>query len=285
MQSKKIISSKPVPILRYLNPFEMAWNLYSNRDLIRQFAWRDVVGRYKGSYLGIMWSFITPLVMLTVYAFVFSIVFKARWGVGTDGSRLEFALTLFCSLVVFNVFAECISRSPGLILANTNYVKKVVFPLEILPVAALGASLIHAAIGLTILVPAIIVTKWTFPATIWLFPVVMFPLCALTLGLGWFFAALGVFLRDIGHPVSVGVQVLLFGSGVFFPPSAVPERFQFLVKLNPLAILLEDSRRTVMWGQFPEWHWWILVTLFSILGMQLGYAWFMKSKRAFADVI
>jgi lipopolysaccharide transport system permease protein len=285
MQNKTIISSTPVPVLRYLNPLEMARNLYTHRNLIRQLAWRDVLGRYKGSYLGILWSFITPLAMLVVYAFVFSVVFKAKWGTGSNESRLEFALTLFCSLLVFNVFAECVSRSPGLILSNANYVKKVVFPLEILPVSALWASLTHAAISLVILLPALIVATRTLSSTIWLFPVIMIPFCALTLGLGWFFAALGVFLRDIAHPIGVAIQILLFTSGVFFPLSVVPEQFQFLLKLNPLVILLEDARRTVMWGQFPDWPWLIFVTCVSIFVMQLGYAWFMKSKRAFADVI
>jgi lipopolysaccharide transport system permease protein len=281
----KIVSSAPVSVLKHLNPLSMTRNLYDQRDLIKRFAWRDVVGRYKGSFLGIIWSFITPLVMLSVYAFVFSVILRAKWGAGSGESQIEFALTLFCGLLVFNIFAESVSMSSGLILAHSNYVKKVVFPLEVLPVATMCSSLIHAAIGVGILVPALLVFKGTLPVSICLFPLVLLPICAFTLGLSWFFSSLGVFMRDVGYPISVAVQVLLFISGVFFPLSAVPQQFQFVVKLNPLAILLEDARRTVMWGQFPNWNLWLLMTLFSLAVMQMGYAWFMKSKGAFSDVI
>ena len=266
-------------------PFQMASNLYNHRNLIRQFAWRDVVTRYKGSYFGMIWSFVTPLMLLAVFSFVFSVIFKSKWGVSPDEGKFQFAMTMFCGMTVFNIFGECISRAPTLILQYPNYVKKVVFPLEILPVAALGSSLINAALSLAILIPAVLLFSHAWPSTIYLFPLVLIPICAFALGFGWFLASVGVFIRDIAQPVSVIVQMLFFISGIFFPPSAIPEDIRSFVELNPLVGILEDARRTLMWGQYPDWSSLALVTLFSLIVMQLGYLWFMRTKRAFADVI
>lgn len=268
-----------------LNPITMVINLYRNRSLIKQFAWRDFVSRYKGSFLGVFWSFITPLMMLAVYAFVFSVIFKSKWNVKTDQSQIDFALTLFCGLTVFNIFAEAVTRAPALILGYPSYVKKVVFPLEILPVAALGTSLLNAGVSLAILLPANLIFNWTISKTIILFPLVLIPLCALILGCTWFLSSLGVFVRDIGQAVGVLVTILLFVSGVFFPPTAIPKDFAFLMKPNPLINILEDSRRTLMWGSFPDWEWLFIAIIGSIIVMMLGYAWFMRTKKAFADVI
>jgi lipopolysaccharide transport system permease protein len=267
-----------------LNPVQMAKSLYVHRNLIKQFAWRDATGRYKGSFLGIVWSFLTPLMMLGVYTFVFGFVFQAKWGVPHETGG-DFALTLFCGLIVFGIFSECVTRAPGLILGYANYVKKVVFPLEIFPVAALGSSLINGAMSLCVLAPLALVWGSDWPTTIYLFPLVLIPLCALTLGLTWFLASTGVFVRDIAQPVSVIVTVLLFMSGVFFPISTVPSGYQVLLKLNPLVHILEDARRTLLWGKLPDWRWWTVTTLLALIVMQLGYGWFIKSKRAFADVM
>ena len=265
-----------------LNPI---LNLYKHRNLIKQFAWRDFIGRYKGSFLGVLWSFVTPLMMLVVYAFVFSVVFKAKWTPNSDTSQIDFALILFCGMTVFNIFGDTINRAPGLILGYPNYVKKVVFPLEILPVAALVTSLLNALVSLAILVPANLVFNFTISKTIFLFPLILVPLMAFTLGLAWFLASLGVFVRDIGQPVGVIVTMLFFLCGVFFPISALPEKYQFLMKFNPLTMVLEESRRTLMWGELPDWTWLIVATIVSVVVMQLGYMWFMRTKRAFADVI
>jgi len=266
-------------------PLKMLENLYSHRNLIKQFAWRDVVSRYKGSYFGMVWSFVTPLMMLAVFSFVFSVIFKAKWGVSTDEGKLQFALTMFCGMTVFNIFGECVSRAPGLILQYPNYVKKVVFPLEILPVAALGSSLINGALSLAILIPAVLLFAPNWPVTIYLFPLVLVPICALALGFGGFLASMGVFVRDIAQPVGVIVQMLFFISGIFFPPSAIPEDIRPLVELNPMVGILEDARRTLMWGQYPDWTSLTVVTVLSLVIMYLGYSWFMRTKRAFADVI
>lgn len=197
-------------------------SFWKYRDLITQFVRRDVVGRYKGSFLGLFWTFLNPLLMLTVYTFVFSSLFKARWGTGGE-NKVEYALVLFAGLVVFNIFSEVIVRSPGLILSNTNYVTKVVFPLEILPVAVLGSSLIHAAISMSILLVGLMLFLGVLQWTLFLLPIVMIPLILMALGLGWILASLGVFLRDLSQIIAISVQALMLLSPIFipFPPFRV----------------------------------------------------------------
>lgn len=285
MRSVRTISNECPAVWQYLNPWNMLRNLIVHRDLVCQFARREVIGRYKGSYLGLAWSLVTPLTMLTVYTFVFGVVFRAKWGGQAQETPIEYALTLFCGLIVFGVFSEPVSRAPTIVLSYPSYVKKVVFPLEILPVSMLIAGLIHAGIGVAILLPASMVLGTALPKTIYLLPLVLLPLCALTLGLCWFLASLGVFVRDIVHPIGIVVQILMFLSGIFFPVSAIPQKLQILMRLNPLVTILEDARRTILWGQPPDWPGWAVTTAISLIVLQLGYGWFMRSKRAFADVM
>ena len=271
--------------VRRLLPVSMSMDLYAHRDLIRQFARRDVASRYKGSYLGMAWSFVTPLLMLCVYAFVFSVVFQSHWGAGLQSSRVDFALILFCGLTTFNVFAETITRAPTLVLSNPSYVKKVVFPLQTLNVSILLSSLVNLGVGLVILLVGWLVIHHTVSSTIWLFPLVLVPLCALSLGLSWIFSSLGVFVRDLAQPVTIFVSVLFFMSGIFFPIEALPANMQPIMRLNPLAGILENARRTLLWSQYPNWKLWGVTTVFALAFMLLGYWWFMRTKHAFADVI
>lgn len=266
------------------NPIGIIINLWVYHDLIKQFTKRDLLARYKGSYLGILWSFLTPLLMLTVYTFVFSEVFKAKWGVGSD-SKVEFAMVIFCGLTAFNLFAECINRAPGLVLSNANYVKKVVFPLEILPVAVLLSALVQAAISLFILLIGLVVLMGVFNWTLVFLPLVLIPLLLFTLGLSWFLASLGVYLRDIGQIVSVFTQALMFLSPIFYPASAIPEKFRLILYLNPINYVVEDMRRIIIWGQMPEWNWLINGTLVGLLVSVLGYIWFQRTRKGFADVL
>jgi lipopolysaccharide transport system permease protein len=283
--SLTIISSQPEKAWQYANPLTMVRSLWGYRDLLRQFTVREVMGRYKGSYLGFLWSLLTPLFMLMVYTFVFSVVFKATWGASPSESRAEFALTLFCGLIAFNVFSECLNRAPGLIVSSPNYVKKVVFPLEILPLSVVGAALIHSLISLVVLSLGILVFVGAIPWTVIYLPLVYLPLIGLCLGLSWFLASLGVFLRDTGYLVGVALQVLFFMTPIIYPISAVPAVLQPILRLNPLSSIVEDFRRVMMWGQSPDWPWWGAVTLLSGLVAMAGYVWFMKLKRAFADVV
>lgn len=270
--------------IKLFNPFTIILSIWRNRELVKQFTKREVIGRYRGSYLGIMWSFITPLLMLLIFSFVFSVVFKARWGVGT-GSKVEFALILFCGLTTFNLFAECVGRSPSLILSNVNYVKKVVFPLEILPVVAVCSALVHCVISLFILIAGLVLLLGVFNWTMIYIPLVLLPLLLFILGLGWFLASLGVFMRDIGQIVGVFIQALMFLSPIFYPVSNIPEEFRIIYYLNPISYVVEDMRRVMVWGQSPNWNWLIIGSLLGGLVAILGYAWFQKTRKGFADVL
>jgi lipopolysaccharide transport system permease protein len=214
------------------NPPALAQSLWRNRRLLWDLGVRDAMGRYKSSYLGVFWALATPLMMLAVYAFVFTQVFKSKWDAGAGATTSEFAVVLFAGLIVFNIFAEGVVRAPSAIVSVPNYVKKIVFPLEILPVVSLVSSLIHFFISLVLLLAAQLIATGSIPTIAWLLPVALVPLIASTLGLGWLLASLGVYIRDIGHIISVCITALMFLSPVFYPLSAVPERWRWATYLK-----------------------------------------------------
>lgn len=259
--------------------------IWKNRELIYQLTKREVAGRYKGSYLGVLWSFLTPILMLLVYTYVFGVVFKARWDNVQTDSQAQFALILFCGLIAFNIFSEVVSKAPNLILSNVNYVKKVVFPLEVLPLMLLGSSLTQGAINLFILLLAQILIVGSIHLTIVLIPVVLLPVALLALGLGWLLSSLGVFLRDMGHIIGLILTVLMFLSPIFYPVSAIPNDMRYIYQINPITAVVENMRLVVIWGQSPDWGTWLTGLLIGVVFFILGYLWFVKSKKAFADII
>jgi lipopolysaccharide transport system permease protein len=256
-----------------------------HRHLVILLAKRNVQGRYKGSLLGMIWALLTPVLMLFVYIFVFSVVFETRWGTNESQSRTDFGLALFAGLTAFNLFAETISISPGLILANRNYVKRIVFPLEVLPASQFLANLVQATCCFLILLVALLTVRGGIPWTVLFLPVVLLPLSLLTLGCAYFVSSLGVFIRDAQHIIGFLVTMLLFLSAVFYPVTAVPPTWQWLLRLNPLVPIIEDVRQVTLHGEPPDWPHWCLVTLFGSFTFAAGLAWFSKSKRAFADVL
>jgi len=260
-------------------------SLWRNRHLIVQMTRREVVGRYKGSVLGLAWSFLTPILMLAVYTFVFSVVFKARWGTDGDESKTQFALVLFVGMIVHGLFAEVLNRAPGLILSNVNYVKKVVFPLDVLPVIAMGAALFHASISLAVLLIAFALFNGYLHWTIIFVPVVLLPLVILTLGVAWIFASLGVFLRDVGQTVGIITTVMLFLAPIFYPVTALPEEVRPLIMANPLTFIIEEARGVVILGRMPEWTGLGIYTLAATAVAWAGFAWFQKTRKGFADVL
>ena len=269
-------------LARAFEPFACLWK---NRELVFQLTRREVAGRYRGSMLGILWSFVNPVLMLAVYTFVFSVVFKARWTEGGDQSQIGFAVTLFAGLIVFGIFSECVNRAPQLIVSQPNYVKKVVFPLEVLPWVSLLAALFHAAISLVILIALLLMTEHRIHLSAILLPVILLPLVLGTMGLGWFLSSLGVFLRDIGQIVGVATTALLFLTPIFFPVSALPPRLQVLSKLNPLALPIEQARDALIFGRPLEWTEYGLSLVVSLMVFYLGHWWFERTRRGFADVI
>jgi lipopolysaccharide transport system permease protein len=281
-----IIGARSESVVRHLDPIAMLGNLWKHRELVHRLTTQEVLQRYRGSFLGIVWSFITPILMLSVYAFVFSIVFQARWGEPNGSSRpAEFALTLFAGLIPFGVFAEVVNRAPSIVLSTPNYVKKVVFPLEILPVVAVGSAVVQSLISGAILLLASIVFLGQVSWTVVLLPLAYMPLVFLTLGLAWFLASLGVYVRDIGQVIGVVTQVLFFLSPIFYPVSAVPERLRFILYCNPMTAILGEFRRAMLWGVPPAWGVWAGLTVATSVVALLGYAWFMQTKKGFADVM
>jgi lipopolysaccharide transport system permease protein len=260
-------------------------SLWHNWNLIWQMTKREVIGRYRGSVMGLFWSFFNPLLMLVVYIFVFGVVFKARWNTGASTGQAEFAIILFSGLITFHLFSESINRAPGLVLSNVNFVKKVVFPLEILPWVAVGCSLFHALINVFVL---LIFFAFTYHFIYWtalLLPLVWLPFVLLIMGISWFLAATGVYIRDVGQVVGVVTSVLMFLSPIFYPIDALSENYRFLLHLNPLTFVLEQVRAIIVWGQLPNWTGLMLYLLASIMVAALGFAWFQKTRKGFADVI
>jgi len=267
------------------SPLEIAASLWRNRDLILALTKREVIGRYRGSFLGILWSFVNPVIMLTVYTFIFSVVFKARWGIGMDESKTDFAIILFVGLIVHGLFAECINRAPSLIIANANYVKKVVFPLEVLPWIAFGSALFNTFVSLLVLLLAQLVFNQYIPLTAALLPFVLTPLAFGIMGLAWFLSALGVYLRDINQVTGMFTTVMLFISAVFFPITSLPERYQFWLNFNPLAVIIEQSRSVLIFGQLPSAATWLLMMGLGLAMAWAGFACFQKTRKGFADVL
>ena len=262
----------------------MISSFWRNRRLIHTLAVREVLGRYRGSLLGILWSLFNPIFMLLVYTFVFSIVFEARWSAAND-SKTEFALVLFSGLLVFNLFSECVSRAPTLILSNTNYVKKVVFPLEILPWVTLGSAFFHTLISLFVWFFAYAILFGAPQITsLWL-PVVLAPLVLFTMGVSWALASLGVFLRDVSQFIGVVITILMFMSPIFYPTTALPPEYRSLLFLNPLTPAIEMVRDVMYWGKQPDWSTVAIYTSASAATAWLGFAWFQRTRKAFADVM
>lgn len=257
--------------------------LWQHRSLLFQLTKREVTGRYRGSFLGLIWSLLTPLLMLSVYTFVFSVVFKVRWGEQPAG-RLDFALMVFTGMTLFLLFAETVSRAPRIILDNANYVKRVVFPLEVLPLTALGAALFHAHVGLLILI-AFVVFKYGFAMSLFSLPLIMAPLILFMAGLTWALAAIGVYFRDLAQTIGLVVSVLQFMSPVFYPISAVPAQFRDWLLLSPLTFPIEQLRLILLVGNWPDWGSLLAFTLFSTAVCAAGLGLFSVSRKGFADVL
>jgi lipopolysaccharide transport system permease protein len=267
-----------------LSPAEIWDSLWRNRSLIKVLTKREIVGCYQGSVLGMLWSFFNPVFMLTVYTFVFSVILKARWAGGSD-SKTEFALILFAGMLVFNLFAECITRAPNLVLQNPTYVKKVVFPLEILPWVSFGTALFHVVISFCVWLLFYFIIFGLPHATILLFPLLLFPLTLLILGFSWFLASLGVYLRDVSQVTGLITTALMFLTPIFYPVAAIPESYRSIIYLNPFTYIVEQTRDLLIFGKGMAWDGFAGLTLAAICICWLGFAWFQKTRKGFSDVL
>jgi lipopolysaccharide transport system permease protein len=265
-------------------PFSDGW---ANRALIMRLTKREVEAKYRGSILGLAWIVLLPLFLLAVYTFVFGAVFKARWVLPQPGPA-DFSLVVFSGLLIFNLFAECVVRAPGLVLENSAYIKKVVFPLEVLGWVSLLGALFSCVVGAAVLLCAYCLTRGVPPASALLAPVLLIPVLFIVLGSVWFLSATGVYLRDLRQFVGVLTSALLFLSPVFFPVSAIPESLRWLVSFNPFTIVLELLRQVTFFGTLPSWdeaRQFLSLLFGSYVFFLLGYHWFEKTKRGFADVV
>jgi lipopolysaccharide transport system permease protein len=267
-----------------LGPFSLARRLWHYRDLVWQMTERDARSRYRGSAGGLFWVAVHPLLMLAVYTFFFTEVFPSRWG-AAEGRRTDFALVLYIGLLLHGLLAELLTRAPGLVVGHPNFVKKVVFPLDVLPVVSLGTALFHFAIGFAIWLAFHLALRGAPPATALWLPAVVLPLALFALGCAWVLASLGVYLRDIGHVMPVVATVLLFASPVFYPLDALRGTLRALVQASPLTVPVENARRVLMEGRPPDFEALALYTLVAGVLAWAGYAWFQGTRKGFADVL
>ena len=262
----------------------MLHGFWVHRQLIKSLTQREIQGRYKGSFIGIFWSLLIPIFMLTVYTFVFSVVFKARWTSGTE-STTEYALLLFAGLMVFNLLSDCLSKAPTLILNNVNFVKKVIFPLEILPWINFLTALFHFCIGLSVWLIAYALLIATPHWTVFWAPAVAMPLALFIMGLSWALSALGVYVRDISQFIGITLTVMMFVSPIFYPLTALPEKYRFFLQINPLSPIIEMMRDALYFGHPPTITTWVILMAGSFLIAWGGFAMFQKTRKGFSDVL
>ena len=266
-------------------PLAVFSSFWRHRTLIFNLARRDVLGRYSGSFLGLLWSFFNPLLMLGVYTFVFGVVFKARWSPNASTGILEFAVVLFAGLLVFGIFSECVNRAPSLMLQNPGFVKRVIFPLEIMPWVVLCSSLFHTAISLAVLALVMVIGFGALPFTWPLFLIVLLPLILCVMGVAWALAALGVYLRDLAQTINIVTTVMMFLSPIFYPASAVPAEFRWAIEWNPMSFLIEQTRAVLIWGRPPDFAGLAAATVGGLVVAWLGLALFQHARDGFADVL
>jgi len=267
-----------------VHPGMVVRSFWHNRYLIWQMTRRDVTGRYRGSMMGLLWSLMTPLLMLAVYTFVFGIIFPARVG-GQSAGMADFAVFLFSGLIIHGLFSECVTRAPGLVLGNVNYVKKVVFPLEILPWTVAGSALFHAAISVLVLLVFYGAHHAVLHWTVLFLPLILLPFILMVTGFSWFLASLGVFVRDVGQAIGIISTAMLFLSPVFYRLESIPAQWRDFLYLNPLTFIIGQTRAILLRGEMPDWSGLGLYTALSIVIAWLGLVWFQKTRKGFADVL
>lgn len=266
-------------------PINLIKTFLKNKYLVYRLIKRDIANKYIGSFLGIFWTSINPFLMLGLYTFVFSVVYQTRWGINTSDSKASFSLVLFSGLIIHLFFTEVLNNSYCLVISNVNYVKKVVFPLEILTLVCVGSALFQFLISFLVLFFAIFILNGIPPLGIIFVPLTFLPLLPLTLGTSWFLSALGVYVRDIGQILGLLTTVILFMSPVFYPSSSLPPLFRNLIKLNPITVPIEQFRNSLIFGRSINWFELFLYTIMSVIFAIIGLYFFQKTKKGFSDVI
>ncbi len=267
-----------------MKPLWQPWReLYRKRKLIQLMVNRDLVGRYKGSFAGLLWTVANPLALLFIYWFVFSVIFRVRFG--SDGKPINFVLYVIAGLLPWMAFSEALVRSNSTILENTNLVKKVVFPLEVLPVNHVLSAFANSLVGILLLILLEVVSRGVLPWTFVLLPLVVLPQLLLTAGIGWFLASLGVFIRDINHIIGLVLTIWMFLTPIVYPESLVPPRLLHVTRMNPFTPVVNGYRSVMLEGAIPAPGQWLYLLAVSLVIFFLGYYWFVRTKKAFADVL
>ena len=262
-------------------PFD-AW--LHHRSLTWEMAKRDVLGRYRGASFGLLWSLISPFFMLLIYTLAFGYLLKSRWP-GTSGNIADFSMLLFMGLIVHGFFAECLNRAPILIVSSSNLVKRIVFPLQVLPWMMVLSALFHALANSLVYVALNLALRGELAPTALLLPLVILPLAVAALGVGWLLSSLSVFLRDIGQVTGLLATAMLFLSSAIVPVDALPESYQWVFQLNPLTFIIDQAREVAFWGRMPDWTGLGLYSVGALLFAYFGYAVFQSTRRGFADVL
>ena len=263
---------------------ELFLDLKNNRSLLFHLTRRDITNKFKGSYAGFIWSFLNPLLLLVVYTFVFSVIMKAKWGLHNEGN-LDFAIVLFAGLIVFNMYAEATNRAANIIYDNKNYVKKVVFPLNILPVIIVNSSFFNGLISYLILLIALLLFKSALSINCFIVILLIIPIYLMTLGVTYFISAISVFIRDVGQVIAIFNMAFMFLSPIFFPMERMPQKFQFIASLNPIAYIVTQVRDTLIFSRGFNWDGYYIATLASFVIFMIGFLIFSSLKKDFADVI
>ena len=272
-------------IFNILNPIPGLQQIWNARELLINLVKRNISVRYKGSMLGVLWSIVQPLMMLCIYTYVFSVVFKARWGENVGSSKGGFAIILFCGMALYSVFSESITLSSTQITSNVNFVKKVVFPLQLLPLAQVLSSFVLGGIWLILLLFGAVFIFGNISWSMLLLPLVLLPFFLFTLGIAFFVSSLTVYIRDVPHVLSVVLQIFFFLTPIFYPVSAVPESFRKFLMVNPLTYMIEQTRMVMLYAQIPDWRFAAISFALGIGIFILGFGWFNKTQKGFADVI
>jgi len=259
------------------------WELPRRSELVLSLARRELVARYKGSALGVIWALLTPVVMIVIFTFIFAGIFGARFGVSV--SPWDYAIYLFCGLLPWNMFQETLVISATTVISHANLVKRVVFPLETLPIAQALAALSGQLFGTLALLVAIIILRHELHLTVLYLPVLLLPQLIATLGAAWLIASLGVFVRDIAQGISLFLMAWMYLTPILYPESIVPERYRFYININPFTPLIRSYRRILIEGSAPDWLGLAYFSAFAIVLFLFGYWWFAKTRKNFADVI
>jgi lipopolysaccharide transport system permease protein len=269
---------------RLTDPLSPYRSLLRHFPLIAQIARRDVSKRYRGSFVGLFWTFFNPMLMLVIYTFVFGVIFKGRWNDRVTG-HFQYAIVLFAGLNINAVFSECANRATTLIEENANYVKRVMFPLETLSWSTLGAALFHLFISTIALLTLSLIINQHIPWTVIFFPIVVACFLPFMAGVIWLLASLAVYFRDIRQVVSLITVALMFLAPILYPKEMIPEAYRYLLYLNPLTVIAEASQNVLLWGKPPIWLHLAIYTVVSCLFAWMAFAWFEQTKKGFADVL